>query len=181
MPPAHLSPCPNGKNPIPPASQARSIAMQQQHKCCNSRSEYFPNIGDLSHPAAFLPRVHFVLIKKDLHRNNLSGNAEGLASAKERKPDNPMELKDQLSTSTVAGAAVKKRTAQSFADSERKAWTVQRWAFVMGVSVPTTWDWIKAGKIPSVKCGGRRLIRISPDDYMDACAAEAAAKAAAAE
>jgi excisionase family DNA binding protein len=100
----------------------------------------------------------------------------------ERKPDNPMELKEQLLTSTAAPPAVKKRTAQSFADSERKAWTVQRWAFEMNVSVPTTWDWIKAGKIPSVKCGGRRLIRISPDDYMDACAAdEAAAKAAAAE
>jgi hypothetical protein len=31
--------------------------------------------------------------------------------------------------------------------------------------------------VASVKCGGRRLIRISPRDYMDACAAAAATAA----
>jgi len=34
---------------------------------------------------------------------------------------------------------------------------------------------VKDGRVPSVKIGGRRLIRISPRDYMDACAAAAAA------
>jgi len=36
---------------------------------------------------------------------------------------------------------------------------------------------VKEGRLPSVKIGGRRLIRISPRDYMDACAATAASAA----
>ena len=112
----------------------------------------------------------------------------GDAVAGERNRKTPMVRTLLTSTSPVAGGPVaglpvvgkagKKRIAQSLVfDSERKAWTVQRWAAEMDVSVPTVWDWIKQGKVPSVKCGGRRLIRISPDDYMDACAAEAAAAA----
>ena len=76
----------------------------------------------------------------------------------------------------LVGAA-RKKNAQPLIGFERAAWTVQRWALEMDVSVPTVWDWIKQGKVASVKCGGRRLIRISPRDYMDACAAAAATAA----
>jgi excisionase family DNA binding protein len=111
----------------------------------------------------------------------MPGIASALGKGEARRTNGTMELKKQLLTTTAAPAVVKKRTAQPLVGSERKAWTVQRWAAEMDVSVPTTWDWIKQGRLRTVKVGGRRLIRDSPDDYMDACAAEAAAKAAAAE
>jgi predicted DNA-binding transcriptional regulator AlpA len=84
------------------------------------------------------------------------------------------------STSPLAGAEVKKRTAQPLVGIERVAWTVKRWSQESDLSVPTVWEMIKRGQLPSVKIGGRRLIRISPGDYMDACAAAAAAAAASA-
>ena len=91
-----------------------------------------------------------------------------------------MGPRGQLLTSTAAvavGAAGKKRTAQPLVGIERSAWTVKRWSQEMDLSIPTVWVMVKEGRLPSVKIGGRRLIRISPRDYMDACAATAASAA----
>jgi hypothetical protein len=71
----------------------------------------------------------------------------------------------------------KKKTAQPLVGFERQAWTIKRWSQEIDLSIPTVWVMVKDGRVPSVKIGGRRLIRISPRDYMDACAAAAAAAA----
>ena len=82
------------------------------------------------------------------------------------------------STSAVAvGAAGKKKNAQPLVGFERQAWTVKRWSQEMDLSIPTVWVMVKEGKLETVKIGGRRLIRVSPRDYMDACAAAAASAA----
>ena len=78
-----------------------------------------------------------------------------------------MAPREKLLTST-------KRTARPLVGIERSAWTVQGWSAEISLSVPTVWTMIKEGKLETVKIGGRRLIRISPRDYMDACAAAAA-------
>jgi hypothetical protein len=124
---------------------------------------------------AFLPfdmgKIPSILgaTKNDLHRNNLRCNALVLTTPRKGRPENQWNQEDNFWG--------KKKTAQPLVGFERQAWTIKRWSQEIDLSIPTVWVMVKDGRVPSVKIGGRRLIRISPRDYMDACAAAAAAAA----
>jgi len=43
--------------------------------------------------------------------------------------------------------------------SERKSYSIPEAAGVVGLSRTTVWRWVRTGRLPSFRWGGRRLIR----------------------
>lgn len=64
-------------------------------------------------------------------------------------------------------------TAQQF-NPDKAAWSVKSWCACLDLSPAYAYELMAAGKVASVKIGGKRLITISPKEFLLGLGAKAA-------